>query len=88
MNHSADLHIPFLNKVLQKLRDIPLGGDIANSWIFYEFVPAEYKANQSKTRLFVREHLEYLQAIALLELSGKNMYHEYLSVKLTAHGRH
>lgn len=87
MSRPADLSVPFLIKVLEKLRDIPLVGDSANSWTFYEFVPADYKDDDRKARLFVEEHLEHLRKTDLIELGTSNMYHEYLSVKLSAKGR-
>lgn len=86
MNHPSDLHIPFLNKVLEKMREIPLG-DFAQSAIFYEFVPSSFKDNEGTTRLFVAEHLDYLEEIGLVRWGPRTMGGTYGMIKLTAQGR-
>jgi hypothetical protein len=89
VNHPGDLHVPFLNKVLEKVREAaPVDGDEATCWTFYEFVPPTQRNDERRTKLFVQRHLEYLQQIGLLELGFKNGPGEYLSVQLTAEGRH
>ncbi len=88
MKRPADLDIPFLNRVLEKIQESPVDGDEASCWIFYESVPASYKADERRLRLFVKAHLEYLRDVGLLELGITNHLGEYLSVKLTADGRH
>ena len=88
MKRPADLDIPFLNRILEKIRDAPVDEDEASCWSFYEFVPACCKSDERRTRLFVQRHLEYLRKVGLLELGGRNGRGEYLSVTLTAKGRH
>ncbi len=87
MNQTSDLDVPFLHKVLEKLREIPLG-EFATSGNFYEFVPSSFKDDERTTRLFVAEHLDYLEAIGLVRYGAKTQGGTYGTLKLTAEGRH
>ena len=86
MNHPADLHIPFLNKVLEKMRAVPLG-DSTTSDSFYEFVPNSLQRNEDSARLFVAPHLDYLEEIGLVRWAPRTRGGTYGVVKLTAQGR-
>lgn len=88
MKLPSDLDIAFLNKVLEKMREMPLNGHMPTSHTFYECLPAQHKDDERKTRLYVKAHLEHLRDIGLLELDAKTIEGTYHIVKLTADGRH
>lgn len=88
MKGPADLDIPFLYRVMERMQELPWDREPVGSWEFVKFLPENIRDKEREARYYVTRHLEYLEEIGLLDLGARSANGSTAMVKLTVDGRH
>ena len=81
MNGPADLDISFLNKIMDRMHELPWDRTVIGIEDFLTLLPEEVDEDTARF-LYVKRHIDYLDDMALLDTHGGDW------IKLTPKGRH